>query len=146
LDVEAPLSNDIAGYSLDFVTSPFGQLNPEVTDRMMNIIVNGNSSQNYSVGKIKINFPKNFIFTKKDEELKSVWVMINNHFLLSPPIIEGNSLILNCPTLIGNSGEVSVKIDCRVGIKTPPKSGIIKLSVSTSVDILPIETNSFFLR
>ena len=147
LDIEAPLADDIAGYGLDFSTSTYGKLITDERDtKNYSLLFFPTTNQMDHSDEIRVTFPDGFIFTKKEEELKPNWVMINNCFLWSSPKIEGNTLIIKVPTLIGSMEEVSLRIDCRVGIKTPKEGGQYSLLVSTTTDSTGVLSDPFLLK
>jgi len=130
VDVEAPKTNDMAGFSLDFKTSSLGELNPEKKDF------------------IRIRFPDGFVFTKGAWDIKPKFIMINATFLLDYPLgsIQGNDFLIPVPIRIRKGSQVSIKIDCRVGIKTATNRGSYQLLVATSKDTTFIPSTPFELK
>jgi len=118
LDIESSKSDEIAGFSFDFKISSFGRLDPKSED------------------KIKIRFPKEFIFTKSAGEIHDDWITVNENNISWFPDIEhnNNDLIITVPQEIKRGRSVSIKIDCRCGIKNPSLPGVYHILVSTSRD------------
>lgn len=146
LDIEAPLSNVIAGYGLDFTTSAYGSLTAEPKEETSYSHIMNPKDFIDDSDEIKVTFPEGFIFTKNQEMLSPKWFTINQCFLQTPPKIVGRTLVIKVPISIGKLQDIALRIDCRVGIKTPTSPGYYELSVSTTTDSPWVLTQPFFLK
>ena len=105
-----------AGYSIDFDLNEFCDMKA------------GQDS-------INIQFPKEVVFSKTDEEIHRDWITVNESNLLEWPTIQDNVLTIPIPYDLKSGQHVSIKIDSRLGLVNPEKTGTYELSIRLSNQI-----------
>jgi len=74
--------------------------------------------------------------------IQASYVSVNNQNC-SSVTASGNTLMIKTPVSVGANSNVKVIISKSLGIKNPSKAGTYKITVSTSKDLSPVESQSF---
>ncbi len=118
--VTPALGGTVAEYRLSFAVSTTGALTG-------------------GTDKITVGFPAGFVLPAS---ISSGSVKVNN--MPASAAVSGQNLVITVPVSVAASGSVSVDITTAAGIRNGPGSGSgYQLTVTTSADQLPVQSNSF---
>lgn len=116
VQIEPIQPKEKAGYSIDFDLNEFCDMTAQLDF-------------------ISIQFPKEVVFSKTDEEIHRDWITVNESNLLEWPTIQDNVLTIPIPYDLKSGQHISIKIDSRLGIVNPEKTGTYELSIRLSNQI-----------